>query len=309
MESRLIWGAGKFIEETSGLIGSGPDLLRKAATPMDVSVCRWNHPAHRSFVPEMDQHFVAYHFGEPALVAYSADTFRGAARCEAGSCTYIPAHLPIGWELKNQMHVFNFFVPDRILKEAADFCKESARVSSPRPQVGILDLSLARICVQLAKAIRSDAPDPLEVDQLSQQLSVHLVGVRAESWRKLGAKLSPSQLRRAVDYMQSKLQGTIRLKSLSSHVGSSEFHFARAFAQTTGLAPHAYLSNLRLSRAMRLLSSTQLSIHRIGLEVGFPHPAGFANFFRRYAGVSPRQYRQAFSCRMSPSPSMDSLVD
>jgi AraC-like DNA-binding protein len=49
---------------------------------------------------------------------------------------------------------------------------------------------------------------------------------------------------------------------------------------------------LREQKAIRLLLETDRSIADIGDAVGFGDPAGFTRSFRRWTGVSPRQYRQ-----------------
>ena len=69
--------------------------------------------------------------------------------------------------------------------------------------------------------------------------------------------------------------------------GLSVNHFARAFRQSTGLAPHAYLVQRRIERAERLLSRTDLPLSEIALAVGFADHSHFARHFRRLTGATP----------------------
>jgi AraC-like DNA-binding protein len=64
------------------------------------------------------------------------------------------------------------------------------------------------------------------------------------------------------------------------------------FKRSTGLAPHQYLSSIRLERAKRRLSAGGGTMIQIAYEIGFSTPSQFSAFFRKRTGVSPSQYRQ-----------------
>ncbi len=60
----------------------------------------------------------------------------------------------------------------------------------------------------------------------------------------------------------------------------------------TGLSPNAYLQNLRLISAREMLLSTEDSIERIALSVGFKNQFYFSRCFKDFAGESPLSYRK-----------------
>ena len=55
------------------------------------------------------------------------------------------------------------------------------------------------------------------------------------------------------DLVEARLGGPLTLDDLAAVAHLSPFHFARAFARTTGLAPHRFVTARRMDRARRLL--------------------------------------------------------
>jgi AraC-like DNA-binding protein/mannose-6-phosphate isomerase-like protein (cupin superfamily) len=75
----------------------------------------------------------------------------------------------------------------------------------------------------------------------------------------------------------------------------SRSNLMRVFRRATGQPPIEYLIRLRIQRAMELLRSTMLPVTEIAMQVGFNDSNYFTRCFRKAAGQSPRQYRQAGS--------------
>ena len=71
----------------------------------------------------------------------------------------------------------------------------------------------------------------------------------------------------------------------------SQYRFARAFKQSTGIPPHQYLLSQRIERAKKLLTLTQLQIADISYQLGFASQSHFAATFRRFTKVTPKVYR------------------
>ncbi|MDF2661920.1 MAG: AraC family transcriptional regulator [Paenibacillus sp.] len=78
-----------------------------------------------------------------------------------------------------------------------------------------------------------------------------------------------------------------------------DLHLSRSqctklFTKVYGIPPRRYLSELVVSRAKRLLVTTNRSIETIALELGFQSVSHFSRQFRRWTGVSPMQYRPKY---------------
>lgn len=72
----------------------------------------------------------------------------------------------------------------------------------------------------------------------------------------------------------------------------SEFHFARMFKQSMGMAPHQYVMNARLIQGENLLRSSALDVTAIALECGFSSTSHFSNRFKAMRGITPTELRQ-----------------
>ena len=83
----------------------------------------------------------------------------------------------------------------------------------------------------------------------------------------------------------------LMLPELALLAGLSEFHFARMFKQSMGMAPHQYVMNARLIRAEQLLKTTGMEITAIALECGFSSTSHFSNRFKSVRGMTPTALR------------------
>jgi AraC family transcriptional regulator len=127
---------------------------------------------------------------------------------------------------------------------------------------------------------------------LGRQLAVHagLARPREPSFR---GGLSPVARRRVLELMDAGLNARLTVDALAREAGLSPTHFARAFRQTTGRAPHRYLLALRLQRARDLLGEPGTTISDVALRTGFTDQAHLTRLFRREFGVTPGSYQRA----------------
>lgn len=95
-----------------------------------------------------------------------------------------------------------------------------------------------------------------------------------------------------LDYIQQNLDREINIEELSSLVHMHPNYFIRFFKMQLGLPPMAYISNVRLDKARRLLKDTSLSIHKIAADTGIPDYSYFARQFKRRTGYTPGEYRR-----------------
>ncbi len=104
--------------------------------------------------------------------------------------------------------------------------------------------------------------------------------------------LAPVVLKRVKEYIGEHFVQPLLLSDLAEQAGLSEFHFARMFKQSTGLAPHQFVLKVRLSRAEQLLKYSMMPLIHIALECGFSSASHFSNCFKAAYGVTPSLMRQ-----------------
>lgn len=100
-----------------------------------------------------------------------------------------------------------------------------------------------------------------------------------------------ARLRRLLEFVEVHLDGDLRLDVLAAEVGLSAFHFAHAFRAATGLTPHQYVLQQRVSRAKALLKVAHLGMAEIAAAAGFSSGTNFVRAFRERVGVTPGTWR------------------
>jgi transcriptional regulator GlxA family with amidase domain len=100
---------------------------------------------------------------------------------------------------------------------------------------------------------------------------------------------------RAQQRMEATLAEGFRLDELAASLAVSERTLNRRFKQATGLAPLAYLQNLRVEVAKRLLESRPISLDSVSQRVGYTDISTFRQLFKRKTGLSPSEYQTRFT--------------
>ena len=95
----------------------------------------------------------------------------------------------------------------------------------------------------------------------------------------------------AVAFINERFRYPVSLQDLADHAAISPYYFTRVFRQETGVTPHQYLINTRLSNARFLLRTTEDTVKDIAIQTGWGSESTFCTAFRKYAGMTPTEYR------------------
>ena len=98
----------------------------------------------------------------------------------------------------------------------------------------------------------------------------------------------------ARDFLHSHLYQDIGLDDLAQVTGVDRFRLTRAFKAAFGIAPHAYLIQLRLARARRLLAGGQSPVE-VAAALGFADQSHLGRWFQRAYRMTPANYRKRCS--------------
>ncbi|OUM38743.1 AraC family transcriptional regulator [Pseudomonas putida] len=104
----------------------------------------------------------------------------------------------------------------------------------------------------------------------------------------------PLTAQRARDYLHANLERDIGLEDLAQACGIDRFRLTRAFKAAFGIPPHAYLIQLRLARARRLLAQGQTPAE-VAVALGFADQSHLGRWFRRAYRLTPADYRRRCS--------------
>ena len=100
-----------------------------------------------------------------------------------------------------------------------------------------------------------------------------------------------------VDYLNEHYAENLTLQKISEKFFISASNLSHAFKKETGLSPIQYIMQRRIGEAQSLLVETSLPIQEIEYQLGFNDTAHFSKMFKKYVGVTPKEYRKHFSER------------
>ena len=169
-------------------------------------------------------------------------------------------------------------------------------------------IALVKIAVQMIARVHPEADEKDIAAELSSQYDI-LKGADSKSGFQNTARdliqkaLSARQgnsgeiknhhvINQAEKYVKENFcDPNISLISAANHVCMSAAYFSTVFSQTTGQSFISYLTAMRMEKAKELLTSTNMKLADIALEIGYSEPNYFSHVFRKTVGVTPKEYR------------------
>lgn len=146
----------------------------------------------------------------------------------------------------------------------------------------------------------ADPPDPLWVDETALSVVAAVLGsafarlnLPRRRRHRAGTEADHAgRVEAAKMFLAERLGGRVTLDDVARSVHASPFHFARLFAQRTGLPVHRYLTLLRLRAALERLADGADDLTALALDLGFSSHGHFTAAFRREFGRTPSAVRR-----------------
>jgi AraC-like DNA-binding protein len=105
--------------------------------------------------------------------------------------------------------------------------------------------------------------------------------------------LNDPRISKALKLIQDSPQNNWTLESLASEVGMSRSVFFNQFKKLVHETPLDYLTNWRIRRAQKLLTTNSGNISEIAANVGYQSEAAFNRIFKSKTGQTPAVYRKS----------------
>ena len=154
--------------------------------------------------------------------------------------------------------------------------------------VGNIGLKVARLLEDIRRAVQR-SPEAARPAALNL-VTLLTPGAPAEPAARGG--LAPWQKRKIERYVTAHLDRPLQVDELAKLVPLSVSYFSRAFKETFGECPHAYLIRLRLKLAQDLMMSTNDPLSQVAVACGFADQSHFTRLFRRALGETPNAWRR-----------------
>ena len=236
-----------------------------------------------SFTIPRHAHELAY-FGLVLQGSYR-ETYEGRAR-ECGPSTLL--FHPAG-ELHSEQHddvlvrIFSIELPsvwsDRVRRRTA--CRTVS------PPGCFRSGEFVRLALRLYEESQKDDPvAPLAIEGLMLELL-------AETCRQgslPGESRAPRWLRQVRDLLNEQYAADLSVETIARSVNVHPTHLCRAFRQHYHCTPGDFVRQLRIERARRCLTESDIPLAEIALQVGYSDQSHFATAFKRLTGFTPSRF-------------------
>lgn len=98
-------------------------------------------------------------------------------------------------------------------------------------------------------------------------------------------------VKNAIQYITQNYNTPLTLEDTANHVHLNPSYFSTLFKQSCGSSFKEYLNYIRIEESKNLLTNTSYSIIDIAIAVGFENQSYFTKVFKKFTGLTPKQYR------------------
>lgn len=219
---------------------------------------------------------------------------RAAMRGHPGALCLIPQGNSSDWAIGQDFRFVHLYLADERLRHfmAATLDREPAALDLP-DRTYFDEPHLAAEMTDLA--IACDRGDALAAEAATARACHRLLTLPAHGGRperRIRGGLAPAASRRVLARMRDRLDAPPSLDDLAAEANLSPFHFQRMFRLSHGLTPAAYLEDLRVGEAKRLMRAG-LTLAEIATACGWCHQSAFTRAFRAATGLTPGAWRAA----------------
>ena len=279
--------------EMARVLGTTP--FHMALDSSGAGIAHWKHEPLHDVVEPMTHHVIMAYNGTMQRMERRTGRSVAIGTFRPGVVIIIPEGSSSRWDIPKPVDVVQLYLPHTML------VRVSREAGTPAPtelleRTAHPDPITSRLLLSAADAMEGhEALDTLFRHQLTDLLATRVLAAHTGSptmSRPTLGGLSPNVLRRAVERLRSDSDADVSLAALASDAGLSRFHFCRAFKESTGLSPHAWLRQHRLEQAMNMLRDTDASVVSVAVALGYASQTAFAAAFRKLTGETPSDWRR-----------------
>ncbi|MDB5605549.1 MAG: AraC family transcriptional regulator [Bradyrhizobium sp.] len=269
--------------------------LRMALDPSGGGIAHWKHEPLHDVVQPMTDHVVMAYNGSIQRVERRSGRSVAIGTFRPGVVIIIPAGASSRWDIPKPVDVVQLYLPHTMLGRVAREA-DTATPTDLLERTAHPDPITSRLLLSAADSLEGNgALDSLFRHQLIELLATRVLATHSgspTSFQPTTGGLAPKALLRAIERLRSDSNADVSLAALASEAGLSRFHFCRAFKESTGLSPHAWLRQHRLEQAMNMLRDTDTSVVSVAAALGYASQTAFAAAFRKLTGETPSDWRR-----------------
>ena len=279
--------------EMARVLGTEP--FRMALDAVGGGVTHWKHDPLHDVVEPMTHHVIMAYNGVVQRMERRSGRFVSAGTFRPGVVIIIPEGASSRWDIPKPVDVVQLYLPHSTLVRVAGEAV-TTRPADLLERTAHPDAITSRLLLSAADVLEgNEALDSLFRQQLTDLLATRMLAAHAgapTAVQPIVGGLAPRVLMRAIERLRSESEADVSLAALAADAGLSRFHFCRAFKESTGLSPHAWLRQRRLEQAMQMLRDPDVSVVTVAAALGYASQTAFAAAFKRLTGDTPTDWRR-----------------
>lgn len=167
-----------------------------------------------------------------------------------------------------------------------------AKDVSPRIHAGKAAPMVESLFQLLYTEVSENLPRYCEITQAVLKALIEIIIYQLPHERQQPAREKDRMLIECKDFIDGHFMEELTVDSLAARSHMSTSGFAHQFKKFFGFPPIQYIIRRRIGEAQTLLMTSDLSITEVSVRVGYDNISYFNNQFKRFAGMSPQNYRK-----------------
>lgn len=125
-----------------------------------------------------------------------------------------------------------------------------------------------------------------------EQLTKLYCSILQDMCRQIGSDGSGTVIKRMYYYMEKNYDQDLKLESFARMFNYNSNYLGKIFRKEIGDSFNNILDTIRIANAKRLLLETDLKVYQISEMVGYNNIDYFYLKFKKYVGISPKEYKK-----------------
>lgn len=115
---------------------------------------------------------------------------------------------------------------------------------------------------------------------------------KAEQRERPTFSIRQDYVTQALRYIRQNYDQPLTVSGIAKKLGIHRSYFSTVFQEHTHVSPQQFILQTRMEKAVALMQDERLSILHVARSVGYEDALQFSKLFKKYYGLSPREYRK-----------------
>ena len=161
------------------------------------------------------------------------------------------------------------------------------------PLVRLDAAGIDRMAAYCRAVLDGEVTSPARSSQMAYSIAMQLADELLAWGEVRTSSKRPAAIERAVSLVHGAAGAPVDVGRMAEASGYSRYHFSRLFSAVEGVPPARYRLRVRMEEAARRLQTEPDPIKIIAQRCGFADANYFTKLFRRYYGMTPRDFRRS----------------